>query len=84
MNHIIAAGLLIIVSIASIIPGFPVLIWLQSYFPELPEYYTIDSIAVYSVQAGIIFILGILSMCLYSDIACPLAIKGYAAIFSRM
>uniref|UniRef100_A0A1I7UD74 7TM_GPCR_Srx domain-containing protein n=1 Tax=Caenorhabditis tropicalis TaxID=1561998 RepID=A0A1I7UD74_9PELO len=84
MNHYVAAILLIIVSLGSILPGFPVLILLQSYFPELPELLTVDTIFVYLIQASVIFLLGFLSMCIYSDIACPLAIKGYVYIFSRM
>ncbi|CAL2030240.1 unnamed protein product [Caenorhabditis brenneri] len=84
MNHYLAGCLLLAVSLGSILPGFPILILLQSYFPELPAFYTIDTLAVYLVQASIIFLLGFISMCIYSDIACPLAIKGYVAIFSRM
>ncbi|CAO4360146.1 unnamed protein product [Caenorhabditis nigoni] len=84
MNHYLAAVLIIAVSIGSILPGFPVLILLQNYFPELPDLYTIDSLVIYLVQATIIMFLGFISMCIYSDIACPLAIKGYVAIFSRM
>ncbi|PIC51824.1 hypothetical protein B9Z55_000218 [Caenorhabditis nigoni] len=84
MNHYLAAVLIIAVSIVSILPGFPVLILLQNYFPELPDLYTIDSLVIYLVQATIIMFLGFISMCIYSDIACPLAIKGYVAIFSRI
>ncbi|EGT39906.1 hypothetical protein CAEBREN_30040 [Caenorhabditis brenneri] len=84
MNHYLAGCLLLAVSLGSILPGFPILILLQSYFPELPAFYTIDTLAVYLVQASIIFLLGFISMCIYSDIACPLAIKGYVAIFSRI
>ncbi|KAF1768212.1 hypothetical protein GCK72_000024 [Caenorhabditis remanei] len=84
MNHYVAACLLILISLGSILPGFPILMILQNYFPELPVFYTIDSLVMYFVQASIIMFLGFLSMCLYSDIACPLAIKGYVFIFSRI
>uniref|UniRef100_A0A8R1DG21 Uncharacterized protein n=1 Tax=Caenorhabditis japonica TaxID=281687 RepID=A0A8R1DG21_CAEJA len=66
------------------IPAFPILIFLQSYFPELPSAFSIDHLAVYVLQATVILVAGVLSMCIYSDVACPFAMKGYAFVFSNM
>ncbi|CAI2309799.1 unnamed protein product [Caenorhabditis sp. 36 PRJEB53466] len=84
MHPLGSTCLLLLVTAAAMLPAFPVLIFLQGNFPDLPSYYTVDHLALYVLQAGAILLAGLLSMCIYSDVACPLAIKGYAFVFARM